>query len=81
MQGVTIKDMTQTESGGFLSFDLKEIFSAIGDDAVNSAWRCEHVECSGENADRLYRLSDTSETVSGLELSEIINGIFQTIDG
>jgi hypothetical protein len=81
MQGVKIKDLTPTEHGGFLCFDLKDIFSAIGKAVISSSWRCHDVECVGENADRLYELSEKGKSVSGLELSEIVGGIFQTFDG
>jgi hypothetical protein len=81
MLGVTIRDMKQTELGGFLSFDLVDIFSAIGDVAIVSTWKCRNVECVGQNAERLYELAETGKKVSGLELSEIANGISLTIDG
>jgi hypothetical protein len=81
MQGVTIRDIEHPERGGFLCFDLKDILSAIGDAAVVSRWRCRNVECVGQNAEKLYELSETGKNVSGLELSEIMDGIFQTIDG
>ena len=81
MQGLKIKDLKQTELGGFLNFDLEEIFSAIGNPVIVSTWRCHNVECTGENAERLYELSEEGESVSGKELVEIVAGIFQTIDG
>jgi hypothetical protein len=81
MQGLKIKDLRQTELGGFLNFDLEEIFSAIGNPVIVSTWRCHNVECTGENAERLYELSEEGESVSGKELVEIVAGIFQTIDG
>ena len=81
MQGVKIKDLEQTEPGGFLNFDLKDIFSAIGNPVIVSTWRCHNVECIGENAERLYELSEEGHAVSGKELVGIVAGIFQTIDG
>ena len=76
-----IRDRRQTERGGFLNFDLKEIFAAIGDPVIVSTWRCHNVECTGENAQRLHELSDANQSVSGKELVQIAAGIFQTIDG
>jgi hypothetical protein len=64
-----------------LSFDLTEIFSAIGDPVIASTWKCHNVECTGENAQRLHELSEGGLSVSGKELVEIVAGIFQTIDG
>jgi hypothetical protein len=81
MQGLKIKDLRRTEHGGYLSFDLKEIFSAIGAPVLISTWRCHNVECIGENAPRLHELSERGQCVSGEELVEIVAGIFQTIDG
>ena len=81
MQGLKIKDLEQTELGGFLNFDLKEILSAIGEPVIVSTWRCHNIECTGENAERLYELSEESQNVSGKELVEIAEGIFQTFDG
>jgi len=65
----------------FLCFDLKDIFLAIGNAVNSSTWRCHNVECVGENANRLYELSEKGKSVSGLELSEIGRAIFQSIDG
>jgi hypothetical protein len=81
MHGLKIKDLRQTELGGFLNFDLKEIFSAIGNPVSVSTWKCHNVECTGENAQRLCELSDEGQSVSGKELVAIVAGIFQTIDG
>ena len=81
MQGLKIKDSRQTELGGFLNFDLKDIFSAIGDLVIVSTWKCHNVECAGENAQSLHELSEEGRSVSGKELVEIVKGIFQTIDG
>jgi len=81
MQGLKIKDFRQTELGSSLNFDLKEIFSAIGDPVTVSTWKCHNVECTGENAERLYELSEEGYSVSGKELVAIVAGIFQTIDG
>jgi hypothetical protein len=81
MHGLKIKDLRQTELGGFLNFHLKEIFSAIGDPVSVSTWKCHNVECTGENAQRLYELSEEGQSVSGKELVAIVAGIFQTIDG
>jgi hypothetical protein len=81
MQGLKIRDLGKTELGGFLNFDLKEILAAIGDPVIVSTWRCHNVECTGENAERLYELSEEGQSVSGKELVEIVAGIFQTFDG
>jgi hypothetical protein len=81
MKGLKIKDSRKTELGSFLKFDLKEIFSAIGEPVRVSTWRCHNVECTGENAQRLYEVSEKGESVSGKELVQIVAGIFQTIDG
>jgi hypothetical protein len=81
MKGLKITDSRQTELGGFLKFDLKEVFSAIGDPVSVSTWRCHNVECIGENAERLHELSEEGQSVSGKELVQIVAGIFQTIDG
>ena len=81
MKGLKIKDSRKTELGAFLTFDLKEIFSAIGDPVSVSTWRCHNVECTGENAQRLYEVSEEGESISGKELVQIVAGIFQTIDG
>jgi hypothetical protein len=81
MQGLKIRDLGKTELGGFLNFDLKEILAAIGDPVIVSTWRCHNVECTGENTERLYELSEEGQSVSGKELVEIVAGIFQTFDG
>jgi len=81
MQGIEIKDKTHNESGSFLSFDLREILTVIGDSALASSWRCQYIECTGENADVMHKISDERRIISGSELMQIVSGIFQTIDG
>jgi hypothetical protein len=81
MQGIKIKDSIRAESGYYLSFDLKEIFVAIGDSVLSSTWRCYDVECTGENAGELYKVSDEEQNISGDELLRVVSGIDQTIDG
>jgi hypothetical protein len=79
MQGIEIKDSTL--GSNFLSFDLREILAAIGNSALASSWRCQYVECTGDNAEVLHRISDEGRVISGVELVQIVSGIHQTIDG
>ena len=81
MQGLKLKDLERSEHGDYLSFDLKEIFSAIGDPVLISTWRCRNVECTGENAERMHEVSEEGQSLSGEQLVEIVAGIFQTFDG
>ncbi len=79
MQGIEIKD--STPDGNFLSFDLREVLAVIGDSALASSWRCQYVECMGDNADGMHKISNEGRIVSGGELVQIASGILQTIDG
>jgi len=81
MQGIKINDSIRRERGSFLSFDLKDILTAVGDSVLSSKWLCRDVECTGENAGRLHDISDEGRNISGGELMQVVSGIHQIIDG
>ena len=81
MQGIKIEDSNQGEHGRYLNFDLKEILLPVRNYVLDSNWRCNNVECIGQNSVQLHKLSDETSIISGDELLWIVSGIQQTIDG
>src|SRR5690349_2519553 len=77
LQAVTIHDIRD----GVLAFDLIDILRVVGPDAESSLWRCRNVECTGDLADELHRVSDAEATVSGAEMLRLARGVLQIIDG
>jgi diaminopimelate decarboxylase len=79
MKGITFR---QRNTGGALSFDLKDILRVIGDRARHSAWNIRNLECSdGDPAARLYQLEDSGEQIAGHLLMDIAEHVGQVIDG
>lgn len=79
MRGVTISD---TDSRGFLSFDLRDILRLLGSRGLASMWHVRGVECiGGEAADALHRVSDSGELLDGSRLESLARDITQVIDG
>lgn len=61
--------------------DLKDILRVIRQVGENSSWKISDVECFGENAEHLHRISDEEKTISGDEFFGIVSSIHQTIEG
>jgi diaminopimelate decarboxylase len=74
---VTIYDIRD----GVLAFDLIDILRIVGPDAKSSSWRCRNVDCSGDLAEELHRVSDAESAVSGAEMLRLASGVLQIIDG
>ena len=64
-----------------LAFDLVDILRVVGLDAKSSSWRCRSVECTGDLAAELHRVSVSGSTLSGAEMFRLAGGVFQVIDG
>jgi hypothetical protein len=78
---ITIYDTNTSPQGTWLSFDLLDILSVIGEPAARSKWRCAGVECLGALSDDLHALSDSGEWITGEQLFNLAAGVYQTIDG
>lgn len=78
MQGLAITDTTEEN---FLSFDLFDILTQIGDSIEDSEWVISEVECFGEAADEIDRLAESQSKVSGIKLLKLASNLTQTIDG
>jgi hypothetical protein len=76
-QAVTIHDTRDRA----LAFDLIDIFRLAEPDAGLSSWRCRNVDCSGDLAEELRRVSDTETSVGGPEMLRLAGGGLQVIDG
>jgi hypothetical protein len=63
------------------SFDVKDVLPFLGNAIFGSNWRCKWVECIGESAEELHRVSDEAKEVDGREFVELITHLQQTIDG
>lgn len=61
--------------------DLQEILNIIGDAGKFSHWKISSAECFGENAEKLHKISDDEEIISGEEFYKLASGIYQTLDG
>src|SRR6185503_14067976 len=76
-QAVTIHDIRDR----VLAFDLIDILRLAGSDAESSSWRCRNVECTGDLAEELHRVSDAESTLTGAEMLRLAESIAQVIDG
>lgn len=76
-QAVTIHDARDH----ILAFDLIDILRLAGTDVESSSWRCRNVECTGDLAEELHRVSDAGSTLSGTEMRRLAGGVLQIIDG
>jgi diaminopimelate decarboxylase len=76
-QAVTIHDIRDR----VLAFDLIDILRLVGPDAESSSWRCRKVECAGDLAEELHRVSDAESPLTGAEMLRLAGGVFQIIDG
>jgi hypothetical protein len=76
-QAVTIHDIADRA----LAFDLIDILRLAGPDAESSSWRCRNVECAGELAEELHRISDAGSVLTGPEMLRLASGVSQTMDG
>src|SRR5262245_43271190 len=81
MSAVTIHDWRPLGGGNVMAFDLIDILRLAERDVRTSALRCRNVECMGELAEELHRVSDTGITISGQEMLQLASNIRQTIDG
>ena len=78
MQGLAITDTTEEN---FLSFDLFDILTQIGDSIEDSEWVISEVECFGEAADEIDRLAENQSKVPGIQLLDLASNVTQIIDG
>jgi hypothetical protein len=78
MPGVEIHDK---HPRGFLAFDLKEILRCLGHDALDRAWRCVNLECTGEAMEELEALEQSGAAVSGERLLALAERTNQVIWG
>lgn len=72
MNGVTIADA---------SCDLKDLLELLGSEAVNSNWTMIDVEATGDSADVLHRLGDSSACVPGDKFLILADDLIQVVDG
>ncbi|SRR5258705_2405180 len=82
MLGIKIKD-SKTSGGGcsFLSFDLRDILSAIGDPASVSHWSCRDLCYTGKKGENFTEIREARRRLSGEEMMRFASEIHQTIDG
>jgi hypothetical protein len=78
MCGVEIHDM---HPRGYLSFDLKDILRSLHDEVVQRVWKVDSVESTGDATRRLEYLSESGDTISGLELIDLAEHTNQVIWG
>jgi hypothetical protein len=76
-QAVTIHDTRDR----VLAFDLIDILRLAGPDAESSSWHCRNVECTGDLAEELHRVSDAGSALTGVEMLRLAGGLLQVIDG
>ena len=62
-------------------FDLIDILYVIGEPAEASEWLCSGVECEGAGAERLHKLADQNQHISGSMLVQIAADVTCTIEG
>src|SRR3954468_17730102 len=75
-QAVTIHDTRDR----VLAFDLIDILRIAGPDVESSSWRCRNVECTGDLAEELHRVSDADAAVNGAEMLRLAGGVSQIIE-
>ena len=75
IHGVTICLKENTE------YDLKHILGIIGNIGEKSYWKICDAECLGASVQILHTISDERKIVSGKQFYEIVQSIYQTIDG
>lgn len=80
VEAVTIHDMRSIGEYKYLAYDLIDLITMAGKEALDSVWTCEMVEFLGPNAELLYKATEDGP-VHGLRLVELAKGVTQTIDG
>jgi len=78
MQGVKIRDMRA--DGGCLAVDLRHVLDALGSRVAVSTWRVHGVWALGDAAEALEVL-DEEHAISGAQLIQLAQGVYQVIDG
>jgi hypothetical protein len=76
--GVSISDV---DTRGVLSFDLRDILALVPEDAIDSSWQVSGAEAVGHSAEALHDASDAGVLLSHPRLCEIAADLTQTIDG
>jgi hypothetical protein len=61
--------------------DLRDILEQLGEKGLKSIWSISSVDCYGEGAEKLCKLSDYGKKISGEELYSLANDIYQTVEG
>jgi hypothetical protein len=77
MKCVSIMDKTN----GVLAVSLADVLDTLGTDAEGLRWRISGVECLGDGADELHRLSDAQAIVDTSALRALAESVYQIIDG
>jgi len=79
MGAVTVHDADPLRN---VLVDLADLLRLDEKKVLSSTWICNSVECNGERAMDLERVSDTGASVGGTELLHLVSGVFfQVIDG
>jgi hypothetical protein len=78
MRGLELRD---TDSRGFLNFDLRDILACLGSDAVERTWTCQDVDCTGEGADQFFEVEYRGQAIPGSRLVDLSRRVLQIIDG
>ena len=81
MPSIRIQDKKQRNSGRFLSFDLKDILSEIGEPIFKSNWRCTKVWCIKVLDGEPMSFRDSRFKLSGEEFANFASEATQVIDG
>jgi hypothetical protein len=79
MRVVTITD--REGEGAALGFDLVDILRLLEPELHRTEWTLSGTECIGREADRVHRIDDDGQRVSGTRLLALASGLTQVIDG
>lgn len=81
-------DIEERDTEGFLAVDLKDFLPLLPEEAQHWRWKVRHLEATPmpSSSEKIFRLTDTSESPAGAELSfeelrALANSVVQIIDG
>ena len=82
MFGIKIKDTKTSGAGGSsLSFDLRDILTAVGEPVLSSSWRCRDLCYTAVRDGKFDEFREARRRLTGEEMIQFADGIHQTIDG
>ena len=82
MFGIKIRDAKLSGGGSsYLSFDLRDILTAVGEPVFSSRWRCRDLWYTAERDGKFTEIREARRKLSGEEIMRFAAGIHQTING